>query len=141
MNRIVYSLAFGIATGSLTAQAHHSISSYYDSRQQQTIEGNVTEFRFVNPHPILIVDVAAEGAAPELWQLEMDNRSELAAIEITDETWKPGQRVVATGSASRQEPRRLYVRRLDRPADGLRYEQVGSRPRIATSAAAKEDSN
>jgi hypothetical protein len=140
MNRAVYMLAFGTATWALSASAHHSISSYYDSRQQETIEGTVSEFRFVHPHPILVVDVAAEGAEPELWQLEMDNRSELAAIEITERTWKPGERVVATGSVARAESRRLYVRRLDRPADGLRYEQVGSRPRIGVSAAAQEDS-
>jgi hypothetical protein len=27
--------------------------------------------------------------------------------------------------------RTLYVRQLDRPADGFRYEQVGSRPRVS----------
>jgi hypothetical protein len=132
MNRIVYSLAFGIATGSSAAHAHHSIASVYNTRQQETIEGEVAEFRFVHPHPILIIDVAVDGGEPNFWQLEMDNRTELAAIGITEETWKPGDRVVATGSLGKKEPQRLYLRRLDRPVDGLRYEQVGSRPRIGT---------
>jgi hypothetical protein len=35
-----------------------------------------------------------------------------------------------TGSVGRTEPRTLYIRQLDRPADGFRYEQVGSRPRV-----------
>jgi hypothetical protein len=86
----------------------------------------------------LIVDVAVEGEEPALWQLEMDNRTELAAIGITEETWKPGDRVVAMGSLGKKEPQRLYLRRLDRPADGLRYEQVGSRPRIGVGDAAQE---
>jgi hypothetical protein len=132
MNRIVSSLAFGIAIGGPVAHAHHSIASVYDTRRQETIEGEVAEFRFVHPHPILVIDVAVDGAEPTLWQLEMDNRTELAAIGITEETWKPGDRVVATGSLGKQEPQRLYLRRLDRPVDGLRYEQVGSRPRIGT---------
>jgi hypothetical protein len=37
---------------------------------------------------------------------------------------------VATGSAGRDGARSLYVRQLDRPADGLRYEQVGASPRL-----------
>jgi hypothetical protein len=130
MNRIVFLLVFGVTIGSPTAHAHHSIASYYDNKRQETIEGEVAEFRFVHPHPVLIVDVAGDGAEPDLWQLEMDNRGELAAIGITAETWKPGDRVVATGSLGRKEPQRLYIRRLDRPVDGLRYEQIGSRPRI-----------
>jgi hypothetical protein len=132
MNRIVYSLVFGIGIGGPVAHAHHSIASVYDTRRQETIEGEVAEFRFVHPHPILVIDVAADGAEPNLWQLEMDNRTELAAIGITEVTWKPGDRVVATGSLGKQEAQRLYLRRLDRPVDGLRYEQVGSRPRIGT---------
>jgi len=113
------------------AHAHHSIASFYDINRQATIEGEVSEFRFVHPHPILIIDAAIDGAAPELWQLEMDNRNELEAIGISAETFKPGDRVVATGSIARKEPQRLYLRRLDRPVDGLLYEQVGSQPRIS----------
>ena len=62
----------------------------------------------------------------------MDNRFELADIGMTSETLKPGDRVVVTGSLGRTEPRTLYIRQLDRPADGFRYEQVGSRPRVNT---------
>jgi hypothetical protein len=108
--------------------AHHSISAVYLSRQA-SVEGVVTEFQFVNPHPFVIVTVDDGG---ESWRLEMDNRVELAGIGMTSETLKPGDRVVVTGSLARTEPRRLYIRQLDRPADGFRYEQVGSRPRVNT---------
>jgi hypothetical protein len=119
--------AFALA--SLTAQAHHSIAAVYDSARQGRVEGVVTEFLFVNPHPFVIVTVEANGAE-ESWRLEMDNRFELQGIGMTNETLRPGDRVVATGSLGRTEPRTLYIRRLDRPADGFRYEQVGSRPRV-----------
>jgi hypothetical protein len=111
------------------AAAHHSISAVYDGSRQQRVEGVVAEFQFVNPHPFVIVVVAGDGAE-ESWRLEMDNRFELQSIGMTGETLKPGDRVVVTGSLGRLEPRTLYIRRLDRPADGFRYEQVGSRPRI-----------
>jgi hypothetical protein len=95
-----------------------------------TIEGVVTRFEFVNPHPFLTIAVAARGANSQQWRLEMDNRSELMQIGMTGETLKPGNRVVVTGSPGRSEPHTLYIRRLDRPEDGLRYEQVGAEPRI-----------
>ena len=126
--------AFGLAlagpmlVASAGARAHHSISAVYDSSRQQRVEGVVAEFQFINPHPFVIVTLDAG----EQWRLEMDNRFELAGIGVTSETLKPGDRVVVTGSVGRTEARTLYIRQLDRPADGFRYEQVGSRPRVNT---------
>ena len=60
----------------------------------------------------------------------MDNRSELAAIGVTANTFKPGDRVVVTGSLARNEGQRMYLLRLDRAADGFWYEQVGQSPKI-----------
>ncbi len=110
-----------------SAAAHHSIGAVYDGTRQQRVEGIVAEFQFVNPHPFVIVTVDNES-----WRLEMDNRFELAGIGMTSETLQPGDRVVVSGSLGRTEPRTLYIGRLDRPADGFRYEQVGSRPRVNT---------
>ena len=121
-----------LALASVPAQAHHSIAAVYDSARQQRLEAIVAEFQFVNPHPFVIVTVQEDGAET-LWRLEMDNRFELAGVGMTDATLKPGDRVVVTGSVGRIEPRTLYIRQLDRPADGFRYEQVGSRPRVGTA--------
>ena len=114
------------------AQAHHSIAGMYDSSRDTTLEGTVSEFRFIQPHPFVVIDVR-RGNASEQWQLELDNRRELADIGFTETTLKPGDRVVVSGSPARREAQRMYVRRLDRPADGFSYEQVGSRPRLRRS--------
>jgi len=113
------------------ALAHHSISGVYDSGRQVTIDGRVVEFQFVNPHPVLIV-AASGGAEADArpWRLEMDNRYELAEIGVTAKTFKPGEHVIATGSAARDESHSLYLMKLHRPADGLRYEQIGYSPHI-----------
>ena len=112
------------------ARAHHSIAAVYDTTRQITVEGGVTEFQFVNPHPVLIIDVAAQGDAPHAWRLELDNRSELTEIGVTAGTFKPGDRVIATGSAGRKNSQSLYAMKVERPADGLLYEQIGYSPRI-----------
>jgi hypothetical protein len=125
---------FGCATLLLASAgvvaAHHSISAVYDTRQRVTVEGTITEFHFVNPHPYLIAN-GSEGAEPSAaWHLELDNLGELAAVGVTVRTFRPGDRVVITGSRSRTEPHSLYVRKLVRAADGFEYEQVGASPRI-----------
>jgi hypothetical protein len=127
-----YAAPLAAALGAVgPAAAHHSIGAVYDGSRPQRIEGIVVEFQFVNPHPFVVVTVGPDGAG-ESWRLEMDNRFELAGIGMTDSTLQPGDRVVVTGSPGRTEPRTLYIRQLDRPADGFRYEQVGSRPRVST---------
>jgi len=114
----------------VAALAHHSISGVYDSSRQVTIDGHIVEFQFVNPHPVIVVAPSGAEAANGPWRLEMDNRYELADIGVTAKTFRPGEHVVATGSAARDESRSLYLMKLDRPSDGLRYEQIGSSPHI-----------
>jgi hypothetical protein len=111
------------------ADAHHSIAGYYNTSRETTVDGVVAEFQFINPHPFVVVDVRRNGA-PERWELEMDNRFELAQIGFTETTLRPGDRVVVSGSPAHRESRRMYIQRLDRPADGFSYHQVGNRPQL-----------
>jgi hypothetical protein len=130
MNRCVASIAFGLAFAGPALSAHHSIAGIYDSARQASIEGVVLTFQFVNPHPIITMKVDTSNGKTEEWRLEMDNRSELAAVGMTADTLRPGDRILVTGSVARTQPYGLYVRRLERPVDGFQYEQIGNSPRI-----------
>jgi hypothetical protein len=132
MKRWILSVAVGIAISVIPTDAHHSISGAYDTRQEMTIEGVVTQFQFINPHPFVTIEVQ-DGSGSAQWKLEMDNRRELVQVGMTSQTLKDGDRIVVTGNPARAGRRSLYVRRLDRFADGFRYEQVGSRPRIRSA--------
>ena len=69
--------------------------------RQTTVEGVVREFRFVNPHPFVMIDVtAARGGEAQTWQLELDNRYELTEIGINAQTFKGGDRVIVTGNGA-----------------------------------------
>ena len=109
--------------------AHHSIAGVYDSSRRVTLDGVVAAFHFVNPHPFVEIDVVS-GSRTERWRLEMDNRFELTAVGMTALTLREGDRIQVTGSAARDGGRSIYVRQLQRPADGFLYEQVGSSPRV-----------
>ena len=121
-----------VAISGARIDAHHSISSVYDSSRQANIEGTVAQFQLINPHPFLLIDVTDGAGTAQRWRLEMDNRSELAAIGVNATTFKPGDRVMVSGSLARAQPQSLYLLRLDRPADGFWYEQIGNTPRIRT---------
>ena len=130
MNRSIWLCVLGIAGVVAVVSAHHSLSGIYDSNREVKVEGVVAQFHFINPHPFVTIDVKNESGRVQQWRLEMDNRFELAEIGVTADTLKPGDRVVVSGSPARSQSTSLYIRRLDRPADGFRYEQVGSTPRV-----------
>ena len=130
MRRAFAVAAMIAAAGVVAVSAHHAISAVYDSSRPLTIDGLVAEFHLINPHPYLIIDVTSDAGVREQWRGELDNRHELAEIGVTAGTFKPGDRIAVRGSASRTQPRSLYVLRLDRAADGFWYEQAGQSPRI-----------
>ena len=107
------------------AQAHHSLSNYDQGRNVRA-EGVIEEYHFTNPHPFLLIGVTAPSGVHEIWRLEMDNLHELDEVGISKFTFKFGDRVTVSGWPDRKEP----LRRLDRPSDGLRYEQIGLSPRL-----------
>ena len=124
---LLFTIVAAFTLAATTARAHHSIAGVYDSGREATVDGVVTQFQWVSPHPF--VDIK-DGRTAQLWRLEMDNRGELEDIGFTPDTLKPGDRIVVIGSLARREANRMYIRRLDRPADGFSYEQMGNRPRL-----------
>jgi len=119
-------LVLAVLAATAAAEAHHSIAGMYDSTRPVTIDGVVTEYRFVAPHPYLDL---RDSRTSQTWRLEMDNRRELESIGVNDATFKPGDRLVVTGSPSRRGASQMYIERLQRPSDGFGFEQYRSSPR------------
>ena len=130
MKRSLLTLVAALAGWGVSAQAHHSLSGVYDSSRPVTVEAVVTEFHFINPHPFVMAEVKERDGSARAYRLEMDNRRELVDVGITNDTFQRGDRIVVTGSVGRTERTHLYVRRLERAADGFTYEQIGTRPKV-----------
>ena len=118
--------------GGIVVQGHHSIAAVYDRARPVRLDAVLVEFAMVQPHPYVVVAVG-NGDQAVRWRGELDNRHELIAIGMTASTLKTGDRLVISGSQSRTQPNSLYVLRLERPADGFWYEQIGMSPRIGTN--------
>ena len=95
-----------------------------------TVEGVVTGFQFINPHPFVTIEAESQKGTKQQWRGELDNRSELVGIGMTDGTFRSGDRLVIVGNPGHDKTQTLYVRKLERPADGLKYEQIGTTPSI-----------
>jgi hypothetical protein len=114
----------------VAAMAHHSFAGIYDTDKSVTLTATVSEFQFIHPHPFLIVEVRGNTGERQTWRAEMDNRSELEDIGMTRNTFRRGDEVIVSGSPGRSQPHIMYLWRLERPADQLRYRQVGSTPSL-----------
>ena len=114
--------------------AHHSLSEY-DMARRITVDAVVREFHFINPHPYLLVYGRVGGVTRE-WRLELDNRFELVEIGMTSRTFARDDQLVVSGAPGHDDKAMLYVRELDRPGDGFRYEQLGNTPRIVRAPGA-----
>ncbi len=121
-------LVLALAASTAPVQAHHSLTGYDQSRLV-ALTGLVTEFRFTQPHPFLTIEVETAGSK-QAWRMEMDNLWELREIGFSAESFRRGDRVLVSGNPNRDGSNRLYLRRLDRPSDSLRYEQAGTTPTV-----------
>ena len=122
-----------VMSGITPTYAHHSLTEY-DVARPVTLNAVVREFRFVNPHPFLLVDARVDDVA-QVWRLELDNRFELVEIGMNSNTFARGDRLVVTGPAGHDRKPILYVRELRRTNDGFRYEQPDTTPRIVARPA------
>lgn len=83
-----------IATSSLVthaAFAHHS-TSMYDRSAPITIEAEVVEFRWVNPHSNLTVVDTAD-ASRKMWSIEMSSPGVLTRSGWNKRTFNPGDKI------------------------------------------------
>ncbi len=120
MKRVLPTVLLFLA-GLRSSQAHHSITAMYAEEARITIEGEVTQFEFRNPHPVIHLAVAGKDGRREEWLLEWSSRTRLDSRGYTATVLKPGDRVVVTGGPARDGSKGLFVGRLQRPADGFEY--------------------
>ena len=110
-----------LLTGS-RASAHHSFAATYLEGKVVTIEGEVAQFQYRNPHSFLYVTVKGDKGEPQRWAIEWGGSGQLRGQSVTIDTVKPGDRVVVVGDPSRTPGElRLRMRTITRPSDGWKW--------------------
>jgi len=111
----------------LTAQgvsSHHSFSPVYDEKRLITIVGVVTQFRFVNPHAMMFLDVADDAGKVAKWTIEFAGRLNLSEVGWSADSVKAGERITVFGNPTHTGSQRIFFRRLVR-ADGTELLPAG----------------
>jgi len=117
--------AGAVVTGAQT-YAHHSFAATYLEDQTVTIEGELVQFLFRNPHSFVHVMVKEKDGTMARYAVEWGGTGQLGGQGITRETLKPGDVVVVSGSPGRDPiDKRVRLITLQRPKDGFVW---GKRP-------------
>ncbi|HEX9834830.1 MAG TPA: DUF6152 family protein [Mycobacterium sp.] len=123
---VVLLVAGAFAAGARGTFAHHSFSATYLEGQSVTIEGELVQFLFRNPHSFVHVMVKDSDGQMVRYAVEWGGTGQLGGQGVTRETLKPGDHVVIVGSPGRDPAdRRVRMHSLRRPKDGFTW---GDRP-------------
>jgi len=96
----------------LATDAHHAFSPVYDASRTVTVSGVVTEFRLINPHTMMALDVAGEDGSIQKWDVEFDGRLNLVVGGWKEDTVSPGEMVTVEGNPTHTGSSRMFFVRL-----------------------------
>src|SRR5215510_14851433 len=113
---LLFAVALSLATAS-AGLSHHAFSPVYDDQRQITVTGVVTQFKFVNPHAMMFMDVTDGAGKITKWTVEFSGRLNLSNVGWTEQSIKSGERVTVTGNPTHTGSDRMFFRKLVR-ADG-----------------------
>ena len=121
MNRcLTVALAIVVMGVGSQASAHHSFAATYLEDQSMTIEGELVQFMFRNPHSFVHLMVKEKDGSLVRYTVEWGGAGQLDGQGVTRETLKPGDYVVISGSPGRNPAdRRVRLMSLHRPKDGF----------------------
>jgi len=87
--------AIGLVGASGVAVGHHSVTMFDREHPIQLI-GAVREFKFINPHASIVLEVTGKDALPVIWNLEGDSANSLKWDGWSGQTLKPGDELRIT---------------------------------------------
>jgi uncharacterized cupredoxin-like copper-binding protein len=106
--------------------AHHSFAATYD-KTQTSVEGEVLQFVYRNPHALLQIMAPDENRQMQRWTVEWEARGQLDHQGVTSMTLKPGDRVVVTGNPGKNPSDHwLRAQTIVRPKDGWKWSVSGA---------------
>lgn len=106
--RIIRTFMSILLLGCLTVtavQAHHSTKGIYKDDQEVKLTGTVKQWKFINPHPYLTIEVKDENGDVHEWDVSYGGAAvvHLKRQGYTDSTFKPGDVIIVTGHPAKAE--------------------------------------
>jgi hypothetical protein len=97
--------------------AHHSTNNIYDESAEVELTGTVKQWRFVNPHPSLLLEVVNAAGETEEWDVSYGGSAvvHLARRGYSADTFKPGDEITVKGHPARLDTYRGVLMERNNP--------------------------
>ena len=107
-------IAVIVLTGA-SARGHHGYANFFLD-QRLSIEGEIEELRYANPHIVMKIRTADSAVDPATWR----SASQVERAGVPRTTLKVGDHVIVTGAPPRDPASHelMPVREIRRPRDG-----------------------
>ena len=94
-------VAFALLLVSAPLSAHHGEANY-DTDKVVSVKGTITDFQFINPHTLIMLDVKNDKGEIEKWSCEARSPGMLVRVGGWDKTTlKPGDVITVFGYRAR----------------------------------------
>src|SRR6202008_1656566 len=114
---VVSFIAVAALSATARAYAHHSFAATYREKDSVTIEGELVQLDFRNPHSFVHVDVKEKDGTKVRYAIEWGGVGQLGQQGVTRETLKVGDHVIISGAPGRNDAdHRIRMVMLKRPA-------------------------
>lgn len=114
MTKYAFSLAalsLALLALSVPLAAHHGASAY-DNSTLTTLSGTITDFQFIQPHPLIALDVKDDSGNVTKWSVEMTAPNHLVHYGWNGHKLHAGQSIKVTGHAAKNGVKVLNLRQI-----------------------------
>ena len=115
MKRILLATLFAglcLFLSSWTALAHHGSGAAYDQTHPLTLTGTVKEFQFIQPHPLITLEVKGDQGTTVEWNVEMTAPNHLVRYGWNGHKLKPGDQITVTGRPAKNGLKVLNLQKI-----------------------------
>ncbi len=100
-----------LLAGASPGYGHHSFAAHYSVDEEVTLQGIVTDYRFINPHVLVFFDVENADGEIENWIAETNSPSlfRRRGGALTGASLKPGDVITLAGHPSRVNETDLHI--------------------------------
>ena len=118
-NKLLVLSFAGVSILGVRAYAHHSFASTYLEDQKMTIEADVLQFLYRNPHSFLQLETKDDKGKSITWAVEWGAGGQLGTQGVQRDTLRAGDHVIVIGQPGRNpEDHRIRMINIKRPSDG-----------------------
>ena len=105
----------GLCLLTATAVAHHSFAAEFLGDQTLTIEGQISEVWFKNPHVRYYIEIETEDGGSETWDVRTSSPTILVRRGWSRDTISVGDKVIVEGYLGRDGRKLLSLIKIELP--------------------------